>query len=229
MAASKILIVATSADTLNGHATGSWLEEIAAPYYVFKANGYAVDIASVKGGKIPLDEASLSGDFLTETAKRFQADVEASSALKNSSIASSVGDVFPYAAIFIPGGHGIAADGPNNADLQKLLIAFHDAGKVISAVCHGPVALTHVKLPDGKWLVQDKKVTGFSNSEEEAVGKTEWVPFLLEDRLREEGGLFSKEGDWSEYTQTDGKLVTGQNPQSSEAVGKAVVAVLKGN
>lgn len=225
----KILVVSTSAAELAGHATGSWLEEIAAPYFVWQEAGHEVVIASVKGGKIPLDEASLSGDFLTDAAKRFQADSEATKALENSVPATSVSSIDEYAAIFIPGGHGIAADGPNNAVLQKLLVAFTDAGKVVASVCHGPEALTHVKLASGKWLVEGKKVTGFSNTEEEAVGKTAWVPFLLEDQLKKEGGSYSKGDDWSEHVVTDGLLVTGQNPQSSHGVAKAVLDVLKAN
>jgi putative intracellular protease/amidase len=225
--AKKVLIICTSAAKLGDLSTGSWLEEIAAPFYVFKEAGYDVDIASISGGKIPLDEASLSGDFLTDTAKKFQSDAEASKALENSKSAVDITDTSAYAAIFVPGGHGIAADGPNNPVLQKLLVDFHDSGKVISSVCHGPIALTHVKLSNGNWLLKGKKVTGFSNSEETAVEKIKYMPFLIEDRLKEEGGSYSKGDDWSVHVVTDGKLVTGQNPQSSEGVAKAVLAVLK--
>lgn len=223
----SILIVSTSAGKLGDLTTGSWLEEIAAPYFEFKNAGYNVTIASISGGKVPMDEASLSGDFLTDAAKKFQGDSEAVKALENTVPASEISDISKYDAIFIPGGHGIAADGPNNPMLQKLLVNFHESGKVISSVCHGPISLTHVKLPSGKWLLEGKKVTGFSNSEETAVDKKKYMPFLIEDRLKEEGGHYSKGDDWTEHVVTDGKLVTGQNPQSSEGVAKAVLAVLK--
>lgn len=227
MASGKILIISTSASDLNSLKTGSWLEEFAAPYYIWKEAGYDVDLGSISGGKIPLDEASLSGDFLTESAKRFQADSEAVKAMENSLAAKDVTDTSKYAAIFVPGGHGISADGPNNPVLQKLLVEFWQSSKVVSSVCHGPISLTHVKLPDGKWLLHGKKATGFTNSEEEAVGKTKYMPFSIEDRIKEEGALYTKGDDWSEHVVADGKLITGQNPQSSEGVAKAVLAALK--
>jgi putative intracellular protease/amidase len=227
MGSGKILIIATSATDLNGLKTGSWLEEFAAPYYIWKEAGYDVVLGSTNGGKIPLDEASLSGDFLTEAAKKFQGDDEAVKLMENSVAAKDVTDTSEYAAIFIPGGHGISADGPDNPTLQKLLVDFYESGKVVSSVCHGPIALTHVKLSDGKWLLHGKKATGFTNSEEEAVEKVKYMPFSIEDRIKEEGALYTKGGDWSSHVVTDGKLITGQNPQSSEGVAKAVLEALK--
>lgn len=233
MSTGKILIVSTSHATLGekeGPPTGSWLEEVAAPYFVFTEAGYEVEIASVAGGKIPWDPASVSEEtgFLTDDAKKFLATGDATKAADNSTKASSISDVSGYAAIFIPGGHGIVWDGRGNPTLQKLLVDFTTSGKVVSSVCHGPAALTGVKLPGGDFLVKGKKITGFSNDEEEAVEKTKYVPFLTESQIKEEGGEYSKKGSWEVYTVTDGKLVTGQNPQSSQAVAKEVVRLLKG-
>lgn len=226
--AKRVLIVSTSHDKLGDtdQLTGSWLEEIAAPYYVFKEAGCEVVLASIKGGAVPLDEASLSGDFFTPAAKRFKDDAEAWAALQSTTPVADISTPADFDAVYLPGGHGIMYDGPDNADLARVLGAAAAAGKVVSAVCHGPAGLVGAQGPDGKPLVAGKKVTGFTNSEEAAVGKTHVVPWLLEDKLQELGGQYVKQGDWAEFVVTDGRLVTGQNPSSSAEVAKAVVALL---
>lgn len=227
MGGNKVLLVATSHDKLGDtdQKTGAWLEEIAAPYYVFKGAGMDVTLASVKGGAIPLDDASMADPFYTADAKKFKEDSEAWSALCNS---KPLADINPsdYAAVFVAGGHGIVYDGPASGDLSRVLSGIAAEGGVVSAVCHGPAGLVGAKGPDGKPLVSGKKVTGFSNSEEEAVQKTNVVPWLLADKLKELGGSYECGADWAVHVVTDGKLVTGQNPGSSEATAKAVLAAL---
>lgn len=225
---SKILIVATSAETLkNGVSTGLWLEELAAPYYLFKDAGYEVDIATPKGGKTPLDPNSIAADALTDIPKKFYHNTGDMGILNNAHKLSSVKDLSAYKAVFIPGGHGAVVDLPDNPDVQRVLIDFTESGKVVGSVCHGPVAFNHVKLSNGDFLAKGKKVTGFSNTEEKTVGKVDAVPWSLEDELKKEGADYSKKGDWEEYVVVDGKLVTGQNPMSSRAVGEAILKVLK--
>jgi len=227
MSQKKVVIISTSANALpSGTATGLWLEELASPYYLFKDAGFDVTVASVKGGEIPVDEASLQGDFLTPTAKKFQSDEAAIKQLKESVALASLEE--QYDAYYLPGGHGAAVDFPDNETLQKLLGAAWDNGKIVSSVCHGPIGLVNVKSPKtGKHIVEGKRVTGFSNTEEEAVGKTKEVPELLEDGLKRAGGDYSKKGDWEPYAIADGKLILGQNPSSSEQVGELVVKALK--
>jgi putative intracellular protease/amidase len=230
MAGQKVLIVCSNHNKLGDtdQVTGVWAEEVASPYYFFKDAGYDVTIASIKGGEVPIDPDSLHGDFKTPAAEEFVTSNDTQQQLRESVALASVKGT-EYAAIFLPGGHGIAFDGPNNPKLAEVLTEAYKAGKVVSAVCHGPCGLVDAKNESGKSIVDGKKVTGFSNSEEEAVGKTKVVPFLLEDKLKELGGKYSKGEDWSSHVEVDGHLVTGQNPQSSEETAKAVVNVLKGN
>eukprot|EP00884_Botryococcus_braunii_P005476 jgi/Botrbrau1/1492/Bobra.178_3s0047.1 len=223
----KILTVSTSADELNGLRTGLWLEELAAPYYIWKDSGYDVVIGAV-GDRIPVDDASLEQDMKGEATVKFLQDESAQKDFKNPVPVKDVKSIDDYDAIYVPGGHGIVGDGPNSPELAALLQKFEEAGKVISSVCHGPAAFTSAKNTKGEPLVLGKKLTGFSNSEEKAVQKEKYVTFLTEDRLKEQHGIYSKGDDWTSYVVTDGTFITGQNPMSSEGVAKAVLSVLKG-
>jgi putative intracellular protease/amidase len=223
----KILMVLTSHDQLGntGKKTGFWLEEFAAPYYVFKDSGAEITLATPKGGQPPLDPKSVEKDFQTAATERFNADKEAQAALAHT---VKLKDVSPadYDALFYPGGHGPLWDLAEDKNSISLIETMYAQGKPVSAVCHAPGVFRHVKSPDGSPLVQGKSVTGFSNSEEAAVGLTEIVPFLVEDELQKNGGNYSKGSDWESYSLRDGNLLTGQNPASSEAVAKAVLALL---
>jgi putative intracellular protease/amidase len=213
---SKVLMVLTSHDRLGdtGHKTGFWLEEFAAPYYILKDAGLEVTLASPKGGQPPLDPKSDDPASQTEAMRRFKADPEARAALARTVKLSAVspGD---YDGVFYPGGHGPLWDLSEDKASIALIEELYAAGKPVAAVCHGPAALRRAKAPDGTALVRGKKVTGFSNTEEAAVKLTEVVPCLVEDRLTENGGNYSKAGDWQPYAVSDGNLVTGQNPASS--------------
>jgi putative intracellular protease/amidase len=212
----KILIVLTSHSQLGdtGKKTGFWLEEFAAPYYVFKDAGALITLASPKGGQPPLDPKSDLPENQTELTKRFRNDTAAQAELANT---KKLGDVVAddFDAVFYPGGHGPMWDMPDNATSIALIEAFVKADKPVGAVCHAPVALVNVHGKDGDYWVKGKRITGFTNAEEEAVGLTAAVPFLLEDRLKERGGIYSSAVNWVPYVQVDGKLVTGQNPASS--------------
>jgi putative intracellular protease/amidase len=225
----KILMVLTSHDRLGdtGKKTGFWLEEFAAPYYVFKDAGATLALASPKGGQPPLDPKSDEPDAQTEATRRFRADPQAGQALANTVRLSGV-NAQDFDAVFYPGGHGPLWDLAEDADSIRLIETMLAAGKPVAAVCHAPGVLKGVKGPDGEALVKGKRVTGFTNTEEEAVGLTKVVPFLVEDTLKQLGGEFSKAGDWQPYVLTDGLLVTGQNPASSEEGARALLALLKG-
>ncbi|MCJ2048856.1 type 1 glutamine amidotransferase domain-containing protein [Methylobacterium sp. J-070] len=213
----KILMVLTSHDKLGdtGRKTGFWLEELAAPYYVFKDAGAEIVLASPKGGRPPLDPKSSEPDFQTDFTRRFEADAEANALLADTVRLAGVShDGFD--AVFYPGGHGPLWDLAEDPASVRLIEATLQAGKPVTLVCHAPGVLRHAKTPKGRPLVEGKDVTGFSNSEEEAVGLTAVVPFLVEDELRRNGGRFSKAGDWQPYVVADGLLITGQNPASSE-------------
>lgn len=223
--AKTVLFVITSHESLgdSGQKTGTWAEEVAAPYYVFKKAGWQVTLASVKGGKVPVDAASLQGDFKIASVEKFLADSEAMAAFENTVPLSKVADSQPD-AVFLPGGHGVVWDLPGNKTLDTLLEKTFAEGKIVSAVCHGPCGLLGAKTADGDSILKGKRCTGFSNSEEDAVGKSKVVPFLLEDRMKELGGRYEKAGDWTSFAIADGNLITGQNPQSSERVAQLVVA-----
>lgn len=224
----KILMVLTSHDQLGntGKKTGFWLEEFAAPYFAFKDAGVQLTLASPKGGQPPLDPKSDEPDAQTEATERFRKDSAAQSALASTVVLSSV-KADDYDAIFYPGGHGPLWDLAEDKLSIALIEAFYKAGKPVAAVCHAPGVLRHAKGADGQPLVKGKKVTGFTNSEEEAVQLTHVVPFLVEDELKAKGGVYSKGPDWASYVLTDGLLLTGQNPASSQAAAEALLAKLK--
>ena len=223
----KILIVLTSHDQLGdtGKKTGFWLEEFAAPYYVLKDAGAEITLASPKGGQPPLDPTSDLPENLTEATKRFRADNAAQAELANTKRLASV-SADDFDAVFYPGGHGPMWDLPDNATSIALIEAFVTTGKPVGAVCHAPAALVNVRGKNGEYLVKGKRVTGFSNAEESAVGLSAIVPFLLEDRLKERGGVYSKGADWAPHVEVDGNLVTGQNPASSGPAAEELLKLL---
>ncbi|MFV3314394.1 type 1 glutamine amidotransferase domain-containing protein [Pseudomonas sp. NY15374] len=224
----KILMVLTSHDQLGntGKKTGFWLEEFAAPYYVFIDAGARITLASPKGGQPPLDPKSDQPDAQTDATRRFQQDTEAQIALADT---IPLGEIDPYDfdAVFYPGGHGPLWDLAENKDSITLLEALYASNKPIAAVCHAPGVFKQVKAADGQPVVKGKRVTGFTNSEEEAVGLTDVVPFLVEDMLKANGGEYSKAADWASYVVEDGNLITGQNPASSEAAAQALLKRLE--
>jgi putative intracellular protease/amidase len=225
----KILMVLTSHDQLGntGKKTGFWLEEFAAPYYAFKDAGADVTLVSPLGGQPPLDPKSDEPGSQTDATRRFKADAAAQVALASTGKLSDVsGDGFD--ALFYPGGHGPLWDLAEDPVSIKLIESMANSGKIVSAVCHAPGALRHVKAADGSPLVKGKKVTGFTNTEEDAAQLTDIVPFLVEDMLVNNGGEYSKGADWAPYVVVDGKLITGQNPASSELAAQAVLRQLKG-
>ena len=223
----KIVMVLTSYDKLGdtGKKTGLWLEEFAAPYYLFKDVGAEITLASPKGGQPPLDPKSDDPASQTSVIQRFKNDKEAQQALANTVKLSNI-KAEDYAAVFYPGGHGPLWDLSEDRDSIALIEALYAAGKPVAAVCHGPAVFRHTKMPDGLPLVQGKSVTGFANTEEAAIGLTDIVPFLVEDLLKNNGGNYSKAEDWQSYVVTDGNLITGQNPASSEAAARALLEKL---
>jgi putative intracellular protease/amidase len=224
----KILMVLTSHDELGntGRKTGFWLEELAAPYYTFKNAGAEITLASPKGGQPPLDPKSNEPASQTDDTHRFEADADATAALANTVKLSDVSEA-DFDTVFYPGGHGPLWDLAEDANSIALIERFLAAGKSVALVCHAPGVLRHVKTPDGRPLVEGKKVTGFTNSEEEAVGLTDIVPFLVEDELKALGGIYSRGPDWGSYVLQDGPLITGQNPGSSSATAQALMDALK--
>jgi putative intracellular protease/amidase len=202
------------------------LEEFAAPYYTFKDAGAEIVLASPKGGQPPLDPKSNEPNFQTDLTRRFEADADAKAQLATTIRLDSV-KAEDFDTVFYPGGHGPMWDLAEDQNSIKLIESMFRAGKPVALVCHAPGTLRHVKTPDGKPLVQGKKVTGFTNTEEEAVGLTKVVPFLVEDELKAKGGIFSKAGDWQPYVLTDGLLITGQNPASSGPAAKVLVEMLR--
>ncbi|MGJ0425453.1 type 1 glutamine amidotransferase domain-containing protein [Methylocystis sp.] len=223
----KILIVLTSHDRLGdtGRKTGFWLEELAAPYYVFLDAGAEITLASPKGGQPPLDPKSNEPEFQTDLTRRFQADEAAKALLADTARLDSVRQD-DFDSVFYPGGHGPMWDLAEDRDSIRLIESFISAGKPIALVCHAPGVLRHVEGPDGRPLVAGKTVTGFTNGEEEAVGLTHVVPFLVEDELQAKGGRFSKAADWAPYVVRDGQLITGQNPASSGPAARKLVEEL---
>lgn len=223
----KVLMVLTSHDALGntGKKTGFWLEEFAAPYYTFKDAGAEIVLASPKGGQPPLDPKSDLPDFQTELTHRFKADPEAQKALAHTvPLASVRADDFD--TVFYPGGHGPLWDLAESDSSISLIETFERAGKPIGFVCHAPGVLRHVKAANGSPLIKGRRVTGFTNGEEAAVELTDVVPFLIEDEFKALGGRYEKGPDWHPYIVEDGKLITGQNPASSEAVAKALIKQL---
>lgn len=223
----KILMVLTSHDELGntGNKTGFWLEEFAAPYYTFKDAGAELVLASPAGGQPPLDPKSDLADFQTELTHRFKADPAAQQELANTVKLDTIIEQ-DFDAVFYPGGHGPLWDLAESLVSIALIEAFVRANKPTGFVCHAPGVLIHVKAENGDALIKGRKVTGFTNGEEEAVQLTDVVPFLIEDEFKKLGGLYEKGPDWAPYLVEDGKLITGQNPASSEVVAKAILKQL---
>jgi putative intracellular protease/amidase len=221
----KILMVLTSHDRLGdtGTKTGFWLEEFAAPYYFFRDADAELTLASPKGGQPPVDPRSLLPPAQTSATHRFQHDKHAQAALAHTKVLAgiSAGD---YDAAFYPGGHGPLWDLANDPHSIALIETIYLTGRPVALVCHGPGALRYTRATDGRPLVTGKSVTGFSNTEEEAIGLTHAVPFLVEDMLRNNGGKYSKKPNWHPYAVTDGDLITGQNPGSSESTARELLA-----
>ncbi|MDF7661888.1 type 1 glutamine amidotransferase domain-containing protein [Erwiniaceae bacterium L1_54_6] len=225
----KVLMVLTSHEELGntGKKTGFWLEEFAAPYYVFKDAGAEIVLASPAGGQPPLDPKSDLPDFQTAMTDRFKADPAAQQALATTVKLDSV-DQAAFDTVFYPGGHGPLWDLAESATSIQLIESFERSGKPIGFVCHAPGALRHVKAANGEPLVKGKQVTGFTNSEEAAVELTDVVPFLIEDEFIAQGAHYQKGADWMPFVVEDGNLVTGQNPASSEDVAKRLLSKLAG-
>ena len=223
----NILMVLTSHDRLgnSGKKTGFWLEEFAAPYYVFKDAGAKVTLASPLGGQPPLDPKSDEAGAQTEATHRFKIDPAAQAALAATQTLHGL-NASDFDAVFYPGGHGPLWDLAEDAASIALIEAMHAAGKPVAAVCHAPAVLRRVKAAGGHPLVRNKRVTGFSNSEERAAGLTDVVPFLVEDMLTELGGQYSNVGDWQPYVVADGLLITGQNPASSAPAAERLLLAL---
>ena len=226
----KILIVLTSHDQLGttGNKTGFWLEEFASPYYHFKDAGVEVSLASPLGGQPPLDPKSHEPAFQTDATRRFDADPAAQLELANTAAMAAMKEE-DFDAVFYPGGHGPLWDLHNDTNSIALIESFLAAGKPVGAVCHAPAVLLRAKDQHGDPLVKGKNVTGFSNSEEAAVGLTDVVPYLLEDQLIAMGGNYQKVADWNPLAVVDGLIITGQNPGSSEAVAQALLNELQSN
>jgi len=223
----NILMVLTSHDKLGdtGNKTGFWLEEFAAPYYTFLDAGANITLASPAGGQPPLDPKSDSEDAQTDATKRFKQDDDAQARLVSTQKLSNVNQQ-DFDAVFYPGGHGPLWDLASSNDSISLIESFVNADKPVAFVCHSPAVLKDVKV-DGEYFVKGKKLTGFSNSEEEGVGLTDVVPFLLEDALQANGANYVKGDDWQSYVVEDGLLITGQNPASSEATAEHLLARFK--
>lgn len=219
----KVLFVVTSHDKLGntGEKTGFWTEEFAAPYYALVDNGVVIEIATPLGGQPPIDPKSEDPSAATEDTKRFDSDTVLLEKLKNTKKLSEVNQS-DYDAVFYPGGHGPLWDLVEDKYSTALIEAFYTQKKPVAFVCHAPAVLKNVKINDD-YLVKGKKITGFSNTEEAAVGLTNIVPFLLEDVLQENGGIYSKVADWHPYAVEDGLLITGQNPASSKLVAEKLL------
>lgn len=223
----KVLIVLTSHNQLGntGKKTGFWVEEFASPYYEMVDAGVQVTIASPKGGQPPIDPKSALPEFQTDATKRFDADKDLQEKLANTVVLSQVKEE-EFDAVFYPGGHGPLWDLANDENSIRLIESFWKSGKPVAAVCHAPGVFKSVKDENGEPLVKGKKVTGFSNTEEDAVELTDIVPFLVEDVLKNLGGEYSKGEDWASYVVQEGNLITGQNPGSSEETAKKLLETL---
>ncbi len=224
----KILMVLTSHDQMGdtGHKTGFWLEEFTAPFYVFKDAGADITLASPKGGQPPVDPNSEAEDALTESTRRFSEDTHAREMLASTRKLADV-DMNQYDAIFYPGGHGPLWDLAEDDKSIALIKTAYEQDKVIGAVCHAPAVFKNVFIKPDQNIVGGRDVTGFSNTEEDAVQLTNIVPFLLEDMLKQNNARYSRGDDWAPHIVVDGKLITGQNPASSEGAAKAVLQALQ--
>lgn len=223
----KILMVLTSHDRLGntGKKTGFWLEEFAAPYYVLSDAGHDITLASPAGGQPPLDPKSDEPDAQTEATRRFKADENARARLATTERLADI-DVRNFDGVFYPGGHGPLWDLAESAVSKAIIEGALTAGKPVALVCHAPAMLKNVATPAGEPIVQGRKVTGFTNEEEDAVGLTEVVPYLLEDVLKQQGASFSKAGPFEAHVVADGLLITGQNPSSSEPAAERLLAAM---
>ncbi len=223
----RILMIMTSHDKMGdtGHKTGIWLEEFAAPYYRFLDAGADITLASPQGGQPPLDPNSEAADALTDATERFEKDANAQKVFANTVTLDDL-KTDDFDALFYPGGHGPLWDLASDAKSIALIEAFIAQNKPVAAVCHGPAALVNAKDTDGQPLVSGKKVTGFTNEEEKAVGLEKVVPLSIEDEFKKHGGMFERGDAWASFAVVDGKLVTGQNPASSEATADAVLRLL---
>lgn len=223
----KVLFILTSHDELGntGEKTGFWIEEFASPYYFLKDKGVEITLASPEGGQPPIDPKSTDESAQTPATKRFNTDKETQAVLAQTLKLEKISQA-DYDAVFFPGGHGPLWDLAENKHSIALIEAFYNNGKPVAAVCHAPAVFKHTKNEAGEPLVKGKKVTGFSNSEEEAVQLTEIVPFLVEEMLKKNGGEYSKKEDWAVHALEDGLLITGQNPASSERVAELLLVKL---
>jgi putative intracellular protease/amidase len=223
----KILMILTSHEKLGdtGRKTGFWLEEFAAPYYVLLDAGAEIALASPAGGQPPLDPQSDVPDARTEATERFKKDDAAQTALASTTKLAEI-DACGFDAVFFPGGHGPMWDLAENEDCKRIIEILMTENRPLAAVCHAPAVFKHTKGADGKSLVSGRRVTGFTNTEEEGVGLTEVVPFLLEDMLKANGGLYENGPDWGSNVVVDGKLITGQNPASSEGAARELLKLL---
>ena len=223
----NILFVLTSHDQLGttGKKTGFWVEEFANPYYTLLDKGATITIATPKGGAAPIDPSSDSPDAATADTDRFNNDAVAKERIANTKVLATI-NPDDFDAVFYPGGHGPLWDLANDATSIALIEKFNSQAKPIGFVCHAPAALKSVKNTDGTALVKGKNVTGFTNTEEAAVGLTDIVPFLVEDMLTANGGIYSKKDDWTAYAIQDENLITGQNPASSQLVAEKLLASL---
>ena len=224
----KVLMVLTSHSDLGttGHKTGFWIEEFAAPYYILKDAGADITLASPKSGQPPIDPKSAEPSNQTEATRRFDQDKELQSLLAHTQKLSEL-KAADFDAVFYPGGHGPLWDLSSDRESIRLLEEFWKDQKPVAAVCHAPSVLLNVKDENGNPIIKGKKVTGFTNAEEEAVQLTEVVPFLLEEELKKKGGIYSKKDKWTSYVITDGLLITGQNPASSAEAAKQLLALLQ--
>jgi len=218
----RILFVVSSANVIGPHnrATGNLLTEVANPYQTFRKQGYDIDVFSVNGGEAPIDMVELDDELNIAFLNG-----EGSAAMKNTQKIDQV-SVADYDAVFVPGGLAPVVDMPENTTVQNILSGMYEKGGIVSAVCHGPVALINVKLNNGSYLIEGKNVTGFSIAEEENYAKED-VPFELEDALKQRGAKYSAAAPWQAYVVTDGRLVTGQNPASAKGVAESVIKILE--
>ncbi|WP_237065978.1 type 1 glutamine amidotransferase domain-containing protein [Microbulbifer guangxiensis] len=223
----RVLMVLTSHSELgdSGEKTGFWMAELTHPYFALRKAGIPVEIVSISGGKAPVDPRSLKED--DEDNQRFLRDPQTRGLIEDTRPLSDV-DPANYAAVIFVGGHGTMWDFPDHADVNRVAAGIYQANGVVAAVCHGPAALVGVTLGDGTKLIAGRRVTGFTNSEERAVGLEDVVPFMLEDALGKAGARFQGAPDWESNVVVDGRLITGQNPASARALGKAVAEAVKG-
>lgn len=219
----SVLMVVTSHDRIDAaHPTGLWFEEFGVPYELFGKQGYAITVASPKGGAVPIDPRSQPKD---KDAPGVRA---ALAALRETQTLESVA-AGRFDAVFFPGGHGTMYDLPSNPQVARLVGQFIDENKIVASVCHGPACLVSATRRDGTPVVRGKRVTAFTNAEESAVELDKLMPFLLESKLRELGARVETAGNWSDHVVVDGRLVTGQNPQSSGSAARAVIDLLSGS